>query len=502
MSLSSQNLKMTPTQKNNLYEIVSGYLKEHDLDGFFMPKTDAHRSEYCRDEDNLMLFFTQFSGSTGACAFMSDSQQGAVFVDGRYTLQAHDEVDQSRFDVVDYTPEQIAKWIQKNTKSEAETSQNTKHHRIGFDPFLLSLSEFTKYQNQFRACNLDLVAMETNPIVDHWHTRPAQTIFALSAHDEQYAGVSYSQKLSLIRDQMHKDKASTFFLNFPESICWLLNIRAKDCDFTPVAPLYALVHDKKPTTIFCHEAQKDDLHKIFGDKISVESYESTFTDVNRFNNESVAVDPNCATVKMKTYIEAAGGKVLLTRDYCDIPRACKNPVEIKGATEAHVKDGVAVCHLLSWLETQIQAQKQISELDVVKQLEAFRQDQPLYQGKSFDTISGSGPNGAIVHYRVSSKSNRILLPNDIFLLDSGGQYLEGTTDVTRTISLSKKPTPEQKAHSKNNKRREPNKQNPKIGRCPPRGHLRHRQADHSDEVFPSLARGAPRHPLEKSKRYE
>ncbi len=428
----------TSSNREHFYPRVSQLLTDANLDGFVMPKTDGHKSEYCPDEANLMLAFTGFSGSMGACAFLNHEQSGAVCVDGRYTLQAGQEVDVTRFEIIDYKVSTIAQWIAAGTNSTKENPA-----RIGFDPDLLSLFEYSLYAKQFAAHNLELVAMAQNPITKAWLDRPQPEIYKLFDHDISYAGVSREQKLKLIQDRMSSEGADQIFLNYPETIFWLFNIRAHDKLMTPVAPMYAIINRQGKHTLFCDARQNQDLIAILGDLVDLQPYEDAFSSHTLFAGKTVALDTTNATIKMRDLVVSQGGSPLETQDYGEMMRAIKNNVEQEGARNAHVRDGAAICNLLAWLEKSIQTDT-ITELDVVAKLWLYRQEQDLIKGYSFDTISGSGPNGAIVHYRVDDQSNRTLNRNDIFLLDSGGQYLDGTTDITRTISLDKSPTPEQK----------------------------------------------------------
>lgn len=434
MSSSQSSGSQTTMARSELIHAVTSDLKIHGVDGFFMTKTDAHRSEYCSDEENLVAFFTEFTGSMGACAVLTEAQKGAVFVDGRYTLQANQEVDTSVFDIIDYKTSEITSWFQTFLKPGSV---------IGFDPNLMGVSELSLIKSHFIKVGLSLKPLPYNPVQKQWYNQPLPDVYPLKDHDVKYAGVSRNQKLKLIRDQMQKDKVESFFLNFPESICWLLNLRAPEKKFTPVAPVFAVIPLQGDVSLFCHANNHEHLHDVLGNGFDIRSYDDTFTNHGLFTNKIVALDKQNASIRMRDLITSQGGTVQEIEDYCDLPRAIKNGVEQNGAKAAHVRDGVAMCHLLAWLENHIRTNT-ITELDVVEKLWTFRQEQGLIKSYSFDTISGSGPNGAIVHYRVDESSNRTLNRADIFLLDSGGQYLDGTTDVTRTISLDKNPTLEQK----------------------------------------------------------
>lgn len=435
----TQTAPLSPSSLSQEDILSSFYntLKSEGFSAFILPKTDAHRSEYCPDRDNLVCFLTGFSGSTGFAAVkVTPQEKAALFVDGRYTLQAQQEVDPHLFDYENYTLDAIEKWVATGLKKGA---------KIAYDSLLLSKGEYNKYAERFKKHGLILEALTTNPLEALWQNRLPIDKPALVAHPLEYAGITLKQKVSLIQDLMTAKKAEGFFLNYSESIAWLFNIRAPERLVTPAASLYAYIPRSGPCSLFVHNVQKTtDLQQYLSDDVILENYDDTFKIISeKTAGRSIALDTANATMKMLEAIELNGGHVIDIDDFCNIPRACKNDTELKGTRQAHIKDGAAVSNLLAWLEEAI-SNETITELDVVKKLYGYRQQQDLLKGYSFNTISGSGPNGAIVHYFVDEKSNRTLLKNDIFLLDSGGQYLDGTTDITRTISLDKNPTQEQK----------------------------------------------------------
>ncbi|HBN22937.1 MAG TPA: X-Pro aminopeptidase [Holosporales bacterium] len=411
-------------------------LRTEGFAAFILPKTDAHRSEYCAERDNLVQYLTDFSGSAGFAALKVNTPDAAIFVDGRYTLQAEQEVDSTFFSYENYTVDCIEKWISQGLK---------KGDKIAYDPLLLSKGEYDRFAAAFKKQSLLLEPLSSNPLHTLWQDRlPLETPNVIP-HSTEYAGVSFEQKLVIIRDLMSAKKVDGFFLNYSESIAWLFNIRAPKRLVTPAASLYAYVPVTGPCSLFVHPCQNTpNLKAYFKGHVDLEDYDQTFkTIAKKTAKKIVALDKSNGTMKMLEAIEQKGGKALIIDDFCNIPRACKNETERQGTRNAHVRDGAAVSNLLAWLEQAIHHET-LTELDIVEKLYQYRQSQDLFQGYSFDTISGSGPNGAIVHYRVDEKSNRTLQPDDIFLLDSGGQYLDGTTDITRTLSLNKKPSAEQK----------------------------------------------------------
>lgn len=422
--------------KAALLESCRQSLRSEGFAAFILPKTDAHRSEYCAERDNLVQYLTDFSGSTGFAALKVNTSEAAIFVDGRYTLQAEQEVDATFFSYENYTIDSIEKWISQGLK---------KGDRIAYDPLLLSKGEHDRFAAAFKKQGLLLAPLLKNPLESLWQDRLPLEKPHITPHSTEYAGVSFEQKLIMIRDLMGQKKVEGFFLNYSESIAWLFNIRAPKRLVTPAASLYAYVPLSGPCLLFVHPCQNTpELQAYFKDHMHLENYDQTFEIIaQKVAKQTIAIDRSNGTMKMIEAIEEKGGKVLSLDDFCNIPRACKNEIERQGTRHAHIRDGAAVSNLLAWLEKSIHHDT-LTELDIVEKLYQYRQHQTLFQGYSFDTISGSGPNGAIVHYRVDENSNRTLRPDDIFLLDSGGQYLDGTTDITRTISLNKKPSAEQK----------------------------------------------------------
>lgn len=408
--------------------------------GFIIHKTDPHRSEYGEKRDNFVHYLTNFSGSVGFVAVSARAQKSAIFVDGRYTLQAQNEVDPELFDQENFTLKDIERWFAPGGVGGFQGGDI-----IAYDPLLLSKAEHDQLVQRLQKYDLILQAVDHNPLAALWEARAPLAIPAVIPYPLEYAGVSFSQKLKVVRDLMAAQSVDGFFINLSESIAWLFNIRAPERSGTPAAPLYAYVPISGTCLLFAHAFQKTAaLVEHFGKEVKIESYDDTFTLMARESvGKTIALDGSSATLKMISVVTSQGGIIHIGDDFCSYPRACKNSTEQAGMRQCHIRDGVAVSQLLAWLEGAM-ATEILTELDVVAKLLSFRKANDLFQGGSFDTISGSGPNGAIVHYSVDENSNRTLQKEDIFLMDSGGQYLDGTTDITRTVSLNQAPTAEQK----------------------------------------------------------
>lgn len=428
-------MTMTSLSRPDLLDQFRKILKQKDFKGFLLPKTDPHRTEYTLEPENLLQFLTGFTGSAGFSVVLLE--EASLFVDGRYTLQARHEVDINLFSQANYTLEEIVHWISKRLK---------KGDRIAYDPLLLSKGEYDYFSNFLHKSGITLGSLDPNPLYDLWLHRPPLLIPEVVPHPIEFVGRPFEDKIQFLQKELALHKADGFFLNTPESIAWLFNIRAPQRPQTPAASLYAYCPQQGPCLLFVHPSQNTPaLQEYLSGKVVLKKYENTFQVLQEgiAPGKKIWMDASQMTMKAIQAIHEGKGEVVGGHDLCALPRACKNDIEIEGARQAHIRDAVAVCQCLAWIE-ETYHRTPLMEKDVDAQLKAYREAQDLFMGVSFDTITGSGPHGAIIHYHVSDSTNRRLQEGDLFLLDSGGQYLDGTTDVTRTISLNKNPTPEQK----------------------------------------------------------
>jgi Xaa-Pro aminopeptidase len=412
------------------------WLAANGLDGFIVPRSDEHQGEYVAPGSERLRWLTGFSGSAGVAIVLAG--KAYIFVDGRYTLQVRDQVDLGVFTIESLIENPPPSWIENNLG---------KGSRIGFDPWLHTIGDVKALKAAAEKVGAALVAVERNPIDQLWQERPKPPLAPVEIHPIAFAGELAKEKLARLVSAIEKQKATHAVLTDPSSIAWTFNIRGGDVPHTPLALGFAVL-------------AADGAHQLFMDKRKLpketEAYltqladlrapaglESAIVDLAR-SGAAVSLDPVLAADRLRALVEDNGGTVVSAPDPARIPRATKNKAEIQGARAAHRRDGVAIAKMLCWLDAQ--APGTIDEIATVTRLEEFRRSvgeetqMPLRE-VSFSTISGSGPNGAIMHYRVSRATNRRLGDGELFLLDSGAQYQDGTTDITRTIPVGQ-PTEE------------------------------------------------------------
>lgn len=402
----------------------------HGIDGFLVPRSDEHQGEYVAKGSERLAWLTGFTGSAGAALVLKSN--AFVFVDGRYTVQAEQQLDPQTFSTEDLVANPPAKWIKDSLPRGA---------RIGFDPWLHTISEAAALKTSLDALGGSLVAMKSNPVDAIWADRPAAPLEPVTVHDIDHAGVLARDKIAAMSASIHKDGASACVLSDPSSAAWVFNIRGKDVPHTPLALCFAIIKaegepllliDKRKLPIKT-EAYLNQLCALMPPSALEEELAKLAA-----GGASIALDPALAADQLRRIVEGAGGKVIEAADPARLPRAQKNEVEIRGARAAHIRDGAAVSAFLGWYDEQKPGT--LTEIAAAEKLEEVR----VHTGEilqaplldiSFDTISSTGPNGAINHYRVTTDTNRTLQDGELFLLDSGGQYIDGTTDITRTMPV-------------------------------------------------------------------
>lgn len=401
-------------------------LKRRGLDGFLVPRADAHQGEYVPPSDCRLEWLTGFSGSAGMAVILGD--QAAVFVDGRYTIQVREQVDMTVFPAQHLIDEPATDWL----SSRLQAGQ-----RLGFDAMLHTVREVRRLRKICAEVGAELVPLKDNPIDAVWDNRPAAPIGPVALHSETFAGKSALHKLADIQAVITKKKADACVLTQPESIAWLFNIRGSDVTHTPLPLSFATVPSSGRPTLY-----------IDGRKLSnsVRDALSALTDIaepgmfhaglEAFGMEakSVMIDPALAGEAIATAITSHGGTLVEAPDPVLLPKAIKNDAEIEGARKAHVRDAVAYAKFLCWFD-ETASSGDLDEIGAAEKLERFRADTGVLKDISFDTISGAASNGAICHYRVSHKSNLMIPVDRPFLIDSGAQYEDGTTDITRTLAV-------------------------------------------------------------------
>ena len=412
------------------------WLAQNGLDGFIVPRADEHQGEYVADRSARLKWLTGFSGSAGVAIVLRD--RAFVFVDGRYTLQVRNEVDLSIFSIESLVDNPPASWIKDNLGKGA---------RLGFDPWLHTTGEIKALKASAEQSGATLVPLDRNPIDIIWKDQPEPPLAPVELHPIAFAGELAKDKLARLAGAIEKEGATHAVLTDPSSIAWAFNIRGGDVAHTPLALGFAILAADGKHQLFMDQrkfsrqvaaylTQLADLH-------DPAAFEGAVAGLAR-GGAKIALDPVLAAEKLKMLVEGNDGTVISAADPARIPRATKNQAEIAGSRAAHRRDGAAVAKLLCWLDRQKPAS--LDEIDVVTRLEEVRRQtgeetQMPLRDVSFDTISGAGPNGAIMHYRVSRATSRKLESGELFLLDSGGQYQDGTTDITRTVAIGQ-PTEE------------------------------------------------------------
>jgi Xaa-Pro aminopeptidase len=407
-------------------------LVRRNLTGFVVPRADQQQNEYVAPSEERLAWLTGFTGSAGLAIVLT--QEAALFVDGRYTLQAAKQVDGKAWRVeplIDPSPES---WL---------TAHLAAGDRIGFDPWLHTSAAAERLAAACAKAKAELVAVETNPLDAVWTERPAPPLGPVAVHGAQYSGEAESDKLKRIRDEIERLGVDALVLSDSHAVAWTFNIRGADVSHTPLPLSYAVVpKDGRPTVFIDPRKLSNSTRDHLEQTADVAEPDMLTPDLTALaqRGASIALDSATAADALSRLINGAGGKVLRGSDPTALLKACKNPAEIEGTRRAHQRDAVALARFLAWIDREAPSGS-LTEIDAVEALETFRRDTGALRDVSFPTIAGTGPNGAIVHYRVTRKTNRRIAPGDLLLIDSGAQYQDGTTDVTRTIAIGE-PTAE------------------------------------------------------------
>ncbi|MGB6507465.1 MAG: aminopeptidase P family protein [Xanthobacteraceae bacterium] len=401
-------------------------LKRRGLDGFIVPRADRYQNEYVPPCAERLAWLTGFTGSAGAAIVLADS--AVIFVDGRYTVQARDEVDAAAFTIehlVDHPP---TAWIDENLPAGA---------KLGYSPWLHTVDGAERLAQACEAVGGSLVPVADNPIDACWQGRPPPPLGAVVSHDLRYAGEDAAAKLTRVRADLQKLKADALVVSDPQTVCWLLNIRGSDVPHTPVTLAFALVPKEGRASLYIDGRKLgDDVRHRLDELVEVRAPEKFAGDLAALGKaqRAVRLDPAACAEAIARLVTENGGKVMRGSDPIAPMKAVKNTTEIAGARAAQLRDGVAVARFLAWFDREA-PHGQLTEVDAVEALESFRRDTGLLKDVSFPTIAAAGPDGAIVHYRVTRNSNRRIGSGELCLVESGGQYEDGTTDITRTIAV-------------------------------------------------------------------
>ncbi|MCI2398621.1 aminopeptidase P family protein [Aliiroseovarius subalbicans] len=390
------------------------------LDGFFVPRADAHQGEYVAECDARLAWLTGFTGSAGFCLALVDT--AGVFIDGRYRNQVRSQVDLGHFTPVHWPEVQPGPWL---------VDQLPDGGKIGFDPWLHTAGEIEKLEHAL-GDSFTLVASE-NLVDQIWEDRPDAPQGHISPQPIEMAGKSHGDKRDALAQTLRDAGHSAAVLTLSDSIAWLLNIRGDDIPHIPIVQGFAILHDTGRVDFFTHPARNRSIGDHLGPEVRIYP-DSAFEEGLAALTGPVRVDRATAPVAVSRILERDGVEIAWGDDPCILPKARKNPTEVEGARKAHLRDGVALVEFLTWFDATA-PRATLTEIDVVTQLENQRRAGNALLDISFETIAGSGPNGAIMHYRVTEDTNRTLQSGDIMVVDSGGQYRDGTTDITRTLPI-------------------------------------------------------------------
>jgi Xaa-Pro aminopeptidase len=422
--------KSDPTLSPPRIAALREWLAGNKLDGFLVPRADEHQGEYVAERSERLRWLTGFSGSAGVALIMRD--RAHIFVDGRYQLQVRGEVDMSIFTVENLIETPPPAWMKDNLGKGA---------RIGFDPWLHTVGDVKALKASAEKVGAELVPLERNPIDILWTDQPKPPLAPVEIHPNALAGELAKDKLARLAAGLQKEGASHAVLTDPSSIAWTFNIRGNDVPHTPLALGFAVLAADGPHMLFMDKRKLPREPEAYltqlADLYQPGALEAEITKLAK-SGARIALDPALAADRLRMLVEDNGGKIISATDPARLPRATKNQAEIAGARAAHRRDAAAVIKLLAWLDRQPAGS--LDEITVVTRLEQSRaaigeETQMPLREISFDTISGAGPNGAIMHYRVSHQSNRKINSGELFLLDSGAQYQDGTTDITRTMAI-------------------------------------------------------------------
>ncbi|MEZ5962134.1 MAG: aminopeptidase P family protein [Hyphomonadaceae bacterium] len=401
-------------------------LKAAGLDGFIVPHEDEWHNEYVPPAYDRLAWTTGFTGSAGAAVVMAD--EAAVFTDGRYTLQVRAQVDGDLFAYRDLVDGGVPAFIRERGKSG---------QRIGYDPKLHSPDSLDRLRAAADASGVTLIALDRNPIDEIWDDRPAIPMAKVVPQQETYTGEAASSKRHRLGDGLSGEGADAVVITSPASIAWLFNVRGGDVARTPLPLGEAVLRADGTADLFlADEKVSPELRQWLGNEVAIKPSDELPSALRELSGKKVKLDPSTASAWYFEELKKAGAEIVRGQDPVILPRACKNAAEVAGSQKAHERDGAAISRFLHWLATDGQTGK-VQEIEACQKLEAFRAETGALKDLSFDSISGAGPNGAIVHYRVTKKTNRKLARGSLFLIDSGGQYLDGTTDITRTVAIGR-----------------------------------------------------------------
>jgi Xaa-Pro aminopeptidase len=431
LATADDGLDVAPAPAERLV-LLRAELARRGIDGFVVPRADEHQGEYVPRRSQRLGWLTGFGGSAGLAIVLAD--RAAIFIDGRYTLAVRGQVDIAAFVPHQIPEESPEAWIAKNLP---------KSGRLGFDPWLQTVDGYDRFARACERAGGTFVAVETNPIDTVWQGRPPAPLAPVLPHPDEFAGETSDAKRDRIGKIVASKGADVALITAPDSIAWLLNVRGGDVPRTPFALGFALLHGDGHVDLYMDRRKVPDRTLAWlGNAVTLAPPEELGSALDTLGKmeKRVLIESATAPHWAATRLQQAGAALVRDADPVALPKACKNTVELAGIRAAHHRDGGAVSRFLGWLARESKSGK-LREIEVSDRLQAMREQTGKLRDLSFDTISGAGPNGAIVHYRASEATERALQPGSLYLVDSGGQYRDGTTDITRTVAIGT-PSPE------------------------------------------------------------
>ena len=405
--------------------LIRKAMADQGLDGFLAPHEDEHQNEYLPAANDRLAWATGFTGSAGAAVILAD--KAAVFVDGRYTLQVKDQVDPKLFEIRDLVEGGVSAYLEQELKPG---------QTVGYDPRLHSPDALANLRTAVAKTGARLKPVEVNPLDQAWgDARPAQPQAPVVPHSLDYSGEDSASKRARIGESLKAQSAQAAVLTAPASIAWLFNVRGGDVIRSPLPLGQAILNADGTARLFLDPAKvSDELRAWLGNQVALETPDALPSALADLKGKAVVVDPAQSSAWYFDALEKAGAGVVRAADPCALPRACKNPVEIEGTRRAHIRDGAALSTFLRWVSTEAQTELP-DELTVVAKLESIREATGALKDLSFDTIAGAASNGAVVHYHPTRRTAKQTESGSLLLVDSGAQYMDGTTDVTRTLAI-------------------------------------------------------------------
>lgn len=426
----------TPKMGAARLKALRAEMKRQKIDGFIVPHSDEHQGEYLPVRAERLAWLTGFTGSAGFAVILA--KKAALFVDGRYTLQVRNQADGALYAFPHLSEQPPAQWAAEHLPKKA---------RLGYDPWLLTPQQVMRFQQACRFAGATLVAIKNNPIDTIWTAQPPPPLSPVKVLGNLFTGKSSTSKRKQLSKQLAQNTVDATILTAPDSICWLLNIRGGDVPFSPLVLSFAILHTNATLDLFIDQRKLSaSVIRHLSESVRIHDADALGPALDQLGKKNKVVQLSKDNVPAWIYdrLTKANAKIIAGADPCQGAKAGKTSTELDGIRAAHRRDGAALTKFLAWLAKR-GPYGRVTEIQAADVLEEFRRENDYFQGLSFPTISGAGPNGAIVHYKVTPQTNQLLSSGSLYLVDSGGQYLDGTTDVTRTIAIGK-PTAQMREH--------------------------------------------------------